>query len=111
MNDRIRSALVIAGVIFLVLGILWLRSCNAERKANAEAELQRNRSDAAIKSGSDAVETIGNAQVREQKTQDTVEQGKREIENAEPGNSNDAADRAACRMPSYAHHPRCIALQ
>lgn len=90
----------------LVAGLIALRSCHSARTA-ATASRQHG---AAIASGSDAVGTIGNAQAREEAIHQTVQEGIDAINQAPGGNSNDAADRAACRLRSYRRSGKCIAL-
>lgn len=110
---RAPNALRILAVTLIVLAavaLLWLKSCSDERTAAAKAKLATEQQGAAIESGHDAVETIGNASARETDIHSTVKDGTDAIQNATPGDSNAAADRAACRLHSYRHTARCIAL-
>ena len=99
-----------ATLIALLVGLIALRSCNTARTAGTETRVAMGQRGAAIESGSDAVQTIGNAQAAEQITHATVKEGTDAINQAPGGGSNDAADRAACRLRSYRHSGKCIAL-
>lgn len=105
--SRVAVALL---VIAIVAGLLWLQSCRDRQSAETRADLAEGQAGAAIESGSDAVGTIGNAQAREAETAATVKEGTDAINAAPAGNSNDAADRAVCRMRAYRNQPRCVAL-
>jgi hypothetical protein len=99
-----------AALIALLAGLFALRSCNSARTAGAEARLAAGQQGAAIASGHDAVQTLGNAQMAEEAIHTTVKEGTDAINQAPGGNSNDAADRAACRLRSYRHSGKCVAL-
>jgi hypothetical protein len=102
--------LIVAGIVCLLLAFLWLRSCDQARSAKTQANLSKNQAGAAIESGHDAVETLGNAGAREAEIHTTAKDGTDAIEKAPAGDSNAAAERAACGMRSYRHLPKCIAL-
>ncbi len=53
---------VTAVLIAVLAGLFALRSCNTSRTASAEAHLATGQQGAAIESGRDAVQTLGNAQ-------------------------------------------------
>ena len=105
--SRIAIGMVLIALLF---GLLALRSCNVARTARTEAHLATGQRGAAIESGSDAVQTLGNAQAAERATHATVKEGTDAINQAPGGDSNDAADRAACRLRSYRHSGKCIAM-
>lgn len=110
MSRALTRILICVGIAFLLLAFLWLRSCEQARSAKTQADLAKGQAGAAVQSGHDAVETLGNAAAREAEIRDTVKDGTDAIEKAPAGDSNDAADRAACQLRSYRHQPRCIAL-
>ncbi len=110
VRDNVAKAVAIAVIALLVVGVLFLRSCQQERSANARAKLATGQAGAALESGSDAVQTIGNTMANETDIHATVKDGTDAINAAPAGNSNDAADRAACRLRSYRHSARCVAL-
>jgi predicted transcriptional regulator len=111
MRDR---RTVIAGAILAALAITialfawqqWQRA----RLAGVETGLVTKQRGAAIGSGSDAVQTIGNSMSNETMVHATVKEGMDAIDQAPGGDSNDAADRAACRLRSYRHSGKCVAL-
>jgi hypothetical protein len=105
------SRIALAAILIALLaGLFALRSCNSARTASVEARLATGQQGAAIASGRDAVQTLGNAQAAEQTIHTTVKEGTDAINQAPGGNSNDAADRAACRLRSYRHSGKCVAL-
>lgn len=110
-GSRTLSRLVIGLTVLLVIvGMLVVRSCREERAAKTEANLSRNQTGAAIESGKDAANTVGNQQANEAAIDAAVKGGTDAIDNATGGDSNAAADRAACRMRSYRNRPECVAL-
>lgn len=106
----ILRVLLSLAIVLLIVGALSVRSCNEARTAKTEATLSRNQTGAAIESGKDAVNTVGNSQANEAATRAAIKEGTDAIDNATGGDSNAAADRAACRMRSYANRPECVAL-
>jgi hypothetical protein len=99
------------GLIVLMVAIWFgFHEFSKSRTAGQQAELNKGQTDAAIKSGQDAVNTFGNEQAREGTIHDDVRTGTDEIGKAAGGNSNDAADRAACSMRTYRHTSKCVAL-
>jgi hypothetical protein len=98
---RLATRILIAvGIVCLLLAFLWLRSCDQARSAKTQANLSKNQAGAAIESGHDAVETLGNASAREAESQQAVEETRREIDNASdvPG-VVDAGRAGLCRQP------------
>jgi hypothetical protein len=108
--NAIRAAVAVLAIVAVLAMLFAIRSCNSARDAGAAAKIERGRGEAAIDSGRDAVETIGNAAARETQIHDSVKDGTDAINDAPAGDSNDAADRAACRLRAYHDHPRCRAL-
>lgn len=110
-RPSLRTIVLLIGALLLTVALaMGMRSCTAARRAAAEADLARDRGQAAIESGRDAVNTIGSAAARETEIHGTVQEATHAIAQAPAGDSNDAADRAACRMRSYRDQPRCRAL-
>lgn len=109
----IRNNLIPALIIVALLAVGGLFAWNqwqALRGAKVENRIQQGQTGAAIESGGDAVQTIGNSQSREAAIEQTVRDGINEIEKAPAGDSNAVADRAACRLRAYRGSPRCVAL-
>lgn len=104
------AAAVLAVLALVIVPLVVLRSCQSAGTGKTQAKLSQGQTDAAIASGQDAVETIGNAAARETEIDRSVKDGTDAINHAPAGDSNDAADRAACGMRSYRDLPRCRAL-
>jgi hypothetical protein len=102
--------LVVLAAVAIVGTLVALRSCQSAQTARTESKLAKGQAGAALQSGSDAVETIGNASAREAEIHTTVQEVQNAINTAPAGDSNDAAVRAACRLRSYRHQPKCVAL-
>jgi type VI protein secretion system component VasK len=103
---RILVALVF---VLLIAGFVTLRSCQAERTAKTETRLSKGQADAAVKSGSDAVETVGNRMAADRRGDQTVQETKDAINNASDAVGVDAAGRAGlCRLAGYSRRPECV---
>jgi predicted negative regulator of RcsB-dependent stress response len=109
-NLRLAIGILIAVVVMVALAVFGWNQWQATRGAKTQAALSKNQAGAALQSGADAVGTLGNVTAAEQDRQTQVKDGTNEIDHAPAGNSNDAADRAACRLRSYRTQPKCIAL-
>ena len=102
--------LLILVAVLVAAGWFALSQWQHAHTAKAETSLAQQQGTAAIQSGADAVSTVGNEQARETDIHSTVKEATDAIAQAPAGNSNDAADRAACELRSYRHQPRCVAL-
>jgi len=102
--------LMLAAAICLVLTVVTLKSCGESRTAKTGEKLATGQRGAAIESGRDAVQATGNVSAAETARLSTVKEGKDAIHEAPAGDSNDAAERASCRMRSYRHSSKCVAL-
>lgn len=109
LRANIIPALIMAALL-IAAGMFGWQQWQVLRGAKTEVKVQAGQTGAAIASGHDAVQTVGNTQARETEIQQTVKDGTDEIDKAPAGDSNDVADRAACRMRAYRHSPKCIAL-
>ncbi len=105
-----RWAAIAAVLALIIVPMVTLRACQRASTAGTEAKLSAERAEAATESGRDAVDTVGNAAARETEIHTTVKDGTDAIAQAPAGDSNDAADRAACQLRSYRDLPRCRAL-
>ena len=109
--ERFGSYIALGAIVLAVLaGLLVLKSCNDARTAGTQTKLATGQKDAAIDSGHDAVETLGNATANETAIHGTVKDGTDEIQKAPAGDSNAAAERATCRLRSYRRTSKCVAL-
>ncbi|MES2055980.1 MAG: hypothetical protein V4564_08585 [Pseudomonadota bacterium] len=108
---RLLGWIIPLALIALLLGaLLAVRSCQSGGAAKTAAKLATGQRSAAIESGHDAVDSIGNVLAGADARQATVMEGKDAIDQRPGGDSNDAAERAACRLRSYRHSVKCIAL-
>jgi hypothetical protein len=74
-----------------------------------EAKLGKNQTNAAINSGHDAVETIGNRQAEDEAGRQSVEETKNDIKNqTDAGGVTDAGRRGLCRLASHRSNPECV---
>lgn len=109
IKANIIPALIIAAVIIVLAVFAWNQWQSAS-VADTRAELAEGQRGAAIESGADAVETIGNTQAHETEIHSTVKDATEAINAAPAGDSNDTAERAVCGMKSYRYTAKCIAL-
>ena len=109
-NKRIIIAVFVLIIIgaggAMIASSMW----RANQRAAAEARYANQTGAAVRESAKDAIATTGAAHARETDIQNQVERSTDEINAAPAGNSNAAADRAACGLRSYRHTPRCRAL-
>jgi hypothetical protein len=110
IRANLAKLVVIVAVILIVGGLLFLRSCETARTAKTAEKLATGQRGAAIESGADAVQSTGNVSATETARLSTVKEGTDAIHEAPAGDSNDPADRAACRLRSYRHSDKCVAL-
>lgn len=74
-----------------------------------EAKLGKNQTKAAIDSGHDAVETLGNRQAEDAAGQKTVQETKDDIsKQTDAGGVTDAGNRGLCRLASHRSNPECL---
>lgn len=102
--------------LLLVFALWWLYSA-ITAKPKAEAKLGRNQAEAAAQSGSDAVNTVGQAADREAASDALTRDNERTIRNAEGSSAtvaqpaNDAGRAALCRRAAYRDDPACRVRQ
>jgi cytoskeletal protein RodZ len=106
-----RVIAIIVGVALLMLVTAWaLNQWQQKRAAQARERVSTNQAVAAVQSGKEAVETTSRNADRAHESERTAQEGKDAIDHAEGGNSNAAADRAACGMRAYRNSERCRTL-
>ena len=110
MTRRLAAIAAVLFALFLFAALLAMSQCRNAGVARTETKLSRGLEGAAVNSGAAAVEIVGNNQDRATATDDTVKEGTDAISSADPGDSNDAADRAACGMWTYRNSERCRRL-
>ena len=109
MTRTIERVLIAAAVILLIVGVLWLRSCQSTSTAKTETKLATGQAGAATESGHDAVQTIGNSQANVTAEAQIVEETRHAINNATDARGASAAGRGGlCRLASYRGKPECL---
>lgn len=103
----------ILAAIALVAALLTFgpSACTSYFSAKKQAEVSKGQAGAAIDSGAEAMNTVSDVEQNAAITRETTKEAQHEVESAPAGDSNDAADRAACRMRSYANSERCARLR
>lgn len=107
---------LIAGlvVVLVVAGIFALDRCQAARTAHTEAKLATGQAGAAIQSGHDAADTIGNRMADDADTDAITRENADVIRNARGADAPvdpdaDAAGlRSLCRRAAYRRDPQCV---
>lgn len=109
-----RRVLIGLALAALLAGFLWLQSCQTARTAKTEAKLSQNQTEAALASGKDAVETVGETAAGASATDAITRENDRAIRNA-PGAAApvDPAAHAAgiaslCRRAANRGKPECL---
>ncbi len=108
---RVLVGLVLA---LLLAGFLILQSCQNATTAKTEAKLGEAQTGAAIASGADAANTVGDTSARAAETDRTTMENADEIRKA-PGAAAPVADgvhdaglRALCKRAAYRGRPECL---
>lgn len=102
----------VIGAILLIWAVVFVYNL-LTGKPKAEARLGRNTTEAALESGRDAVQSVGEVQASSDATDATTRQNAAEIHSA-PGSdakvastATDAGIRALCRRASARNDPKC----
>ena len=101
-------------VVAIVVGILFLRSCQAERTAKVGTKLATGQAGASLKSGADAVDTAGNVQGNEIAADAITRENDDAIHKAEGAGAPVAASvrnaglASLCRRAAYRGDPKCV---
>ncbi|WP_242183198.1 hypothetical protein [Sphingomonas sp. CARO-RG-8B-R24-01] len=101
------------GVVALITTVISIRSCRAAQTVKTEARLEAGQASAAVASGADAVNTVGNRAQEEEQTDAISRENDATIRNAEgaatvvPAGVSGAGISALCRRAAYAGDPRC----
>ena len=113
-RDNTAKAVAIVVLVAIVVGILFLRSCQAERTAKAGAKLATGQAGASLVSGADAVDTTGNVQRNEIAADSVTRENDHAIHKAEGAGApvaapvRDAGLASLCRRAAYRSDPRCV---
>lgn len=101
------------GAIIVLLALWWVWSA-IRANPEAEARLSRNQAEAALESGTDAVNTVGAAAARETAAADLTRENERMIRDAEGSDApitaaaRDAGLDALCKRAAYRDSLRCL---
>lgn len=112
--NRLQKALLLFAALILLLAFLWLRSCSDARSAKSQAKLSTGQAGAAIESGRDAANTIGNRTHADAATDAITRENDDAIRNAEGASApvaapvRDAGLVGLCRRAAYQRDPRCL---
>lgn len=107
---RILVALVFVALIF---GFFTLRSCEAERTAKTQAKVSAGQAGAALQSGQDATNVVGNRMDADASEDQMTRTNGDEIRKADGASApvaapvRDAGLTALCRRAAYRDTPRC----
>lgn len=108
------KALIAAGILILMMGMLLLNQCQKTRNAKAEADLYLEQADAAVRSGRDAVDTFGNRVAEDAAGDALTRENDNAIRNAEGASApvaygvRDAGLASLCRRAAYRGDPKCV---
>lgn len=98
-----------AAAIVLIVLLLALGKCVYDQKAKTEVRLAKGQSEAAIQSGHDAVEVLGNRLTADAETQTVVKDTEHEIQQAtDPGAVTAAGRSGLCQLPGYKSRDECL---
>ena len=101
-------------VALLIAAVLGTAKCALTRNAKVETNLAKGQADASLKSGSDAVETVGNQQAAEMKTDAVTKENDDAIRKADGADVpvaagvRDAGLASLCRRAAYRRDPKCL---
>jgi hypothetical protein len=116
IRNNTAKAVAIVVLVALIAGVLFLRSCQAERTAKAGAKLATGQAGASLVSGGDAVDTTGNVQRNEIAADAVTRENDHAIHKAKGAGApvaapvRDAGLAALCRRAAYRDSPRCKGL-
>jgi hypothetical protein len=101
--------------VFALLGaLLTLDRCRAARTARAETELAIGQADAAVQSGADAANTVGNRMSADAAIDTMTQENRDAITKADGASAPVAAPvrnaglRSLCGRAAYSGNPRCV---
>jgi hypothetical protein len=101
------AAAVICAIIAALLAWHFWSAMHGEK---VNARVDQGQAAANMNASVEAIQTQGNNADRASATDATVKDGQDDVKAAPGGNSNDAADRATCRLRSYRDTGRCRQL-
>lgn len=116
MSGLIRKPMfiAIAAVVLLLIGAMLVNALTGGAVAKALARLSGNQTEAALRSGRDAVASASAQAAAEDRVDAITEENEDAIRNAEGADAPVAAPvgeaglGALCRRAAYRDHPRCV---
>lgn len=100
-------AILVAGAL-VVAALLWgPAACRSMKTAGEQAKISKGQAGAAIDSGAEATNTIGNVASNAAATDSTVATGQGEVRAAPEGQKGAATVNAACRFKANRDKPQC----
>jgi type II secretory pathway component PulM len=101
-------------LVAIILVLVALNSCQTARTAKTEAKLSDNQTTAAIASGADAANTVGDVGARAAETDRTTMENTDEIRSARGADApvdsdvHGAGMRSLCKRAAYRGDPECL---
>lgn len=98
----------------LIVSVLFVRSCQAERGAKTAEKVAQGQAQAAQQSGKDAVDTVGKRAAEKAEADKITKENADAIDQAEGSRDavnpavRDAGLRSLCRRPEYRRNPKCV---
>ena len=114
LRENTARAVAIIVVVAIVVGILFLRSCQAERTAKVGTKLATGQAGASLASGADAVDTTGNVQGNEIAADAITRENDDAIHKADGAGApvatavRNAGLASLCRRAAYRGDPKCV---
>lgn len=111
------AVMIAAAVLFLLLALFAVRSCDQRRSEAAQARVERSQADAAANSAADAIGTVAASGRAAAESEDMTRANEREIRNAQGADArigagvNAAGLRALCLRHAYRNDPKCRMLR
>jgi hypothetical protein len=108
---RVTTALAI---VALLVGLLALDRCQAARTAHTEARLATGQADAAVQSGADAVNAVGNRMSADVAIDTITQENRDAITKADGARApvappaRNAGLRSLCGRAAYRRDPKCV---
>ncbi|HEU4804199.1 MAG TPA: hypothetical protein VFS91_00060 [Nitrobacter sp.] len=102
-----------AAVLILLLGFLYVRSCQQANQRAAQSRIDRSQAGAARESAADAINTVSGVSENQAASEGLTRSNRDEILKAEGASDRvnpavrDAGLRALCRRKAAANDPRC----
>lgn len=109
-----RSILAALAIVTILALLFAVKSCSDARTASTKAKLEANQKGAAIESGRDAVNTVGNRASADAETDAQTKENADAIRNAQGAAApvdpaaRDVGLRSLCSRRAYRGDPRCV---